>query len=41
VRAGEWAAAGDDAARLRVVVDQIALLTDAGAIAWHRRLCGG
>ncbi|WP_433506930.1 deoxyguanosinetriphosphate triphosphohydrolase [Pseudonocardia halophobica] len=39
VRAGEWAAAGDDAARLRVVVDQIAVLTDAGALAWHRRLC--
>jgi dGTPase len=39
VRAGEWAAAGDDAARLRVVVDQVAVLTDAGAIAWHRRLC--
>ncbi|GAA4560978.1 deoxyguanosinetriphosphate triphosphohydrolase [Pseudonocardia xishanensis] len=38
VRAGEWAAAPDDAARLRVVVDQIAVLTDAGAIAWHRRL---
>ncbi|GAA4676884.1 deoxyguanosinetriphosphate triphosphohydrolase [Pseudonocardia yuanmonensis] len=41
VRAGEWAAAGDDAARLRVVVDQVAVLTDAGAIAWHRRLCPG
>jgi dGTPase len=41
VRAGEWAAAGDDAARLRVVVDQIAVLTDAGALAWHRRLCRG
>ncbi|MCE3555235.1 deoxyguanosinetriphosphate triphosphohydrolase family protein [Pseudonocardia sp. RS11V-5] len=39
VRAGEWAAAGDDAARLRVVVDQVAVLTDAGATAWHRRLC--
>jgi len=38
VRAGEWAAAADDAARLRVVVDQISVLTDAGAIAWHRRL---
>ncbi|MEU7815012.1 deoxyguanosinetriphosphate triphosphohydrolase family protein [Pseudonocardia sp. NPDC049154] len=41
VRAGEWAAAGDDTARLRVVVDQIAVLTDAGALAWHRRLCRG
>jgi dGTPase len=38
VRAGEWAAASDDRARLRVVVDQIAVLTDAGAVAWHRRL---
>jgi dGTPase len=28
-----------DAARLRVVVDQIASLTDTSAIAWHRRLC--
>ncbi len=32
-------AAGDDAARLRVVVDQVASLTDASAVAWHRRLC--
>jgi dGTPase len=38
VRAPEWKAAPDDAARLRVVVDQIAVLTDAGAIAWHARL---
>jgi dGTPase len=38
VRAGEWRAATDDAERLRVVVDQVAVLTDAGAIAWHRRL---
>lgn len=30
-----WEAAGDDAAKLRVVVDQIASLTDAQAIAWH------
>ncbi|MCF7547829.1 deoxyguanosinetriphosphate triphosphohydrolase [Pseudonocardia sp. WMMC193] len=37
VRAGEWAAAPDDRARLRVVVDQISVLTDAGAVAWHRR----
>ncbi|QFZ17319.1 deoxyguanosinetriphosphate triphosphohydrolase [Saccharothrix syringae] len=33
-----WAAAGDDAARLRVVVDQVATLTDAQAVAWHRAL---
>ena len=35
-----WAAAASDAARRRVVVDQIASLTDTSAIAWHRRLCG-
>jgi len=31
-------ASGDDAARLRVVVDQVASLTDASALAWHDRL---
>lgn len=31
----EWEAAGDDATRLRVVIDQIASLTDAQAAAWH------
>ncbi|MBB5957825.1 dGTPase [Saccharothrix tamanrassetensis] len=30
-----WRQAADDAARLRVVVDQVALLTDAQAVAWH------
>ncbi|WP_326938159.1 deoxyguanosinetriphosphate triphosphohydrolase [Amycolatopsis cynarae] len=30
-----WEAAGDDAARLRVVIDQVATLTDAQAHAWH------
>jgi dGTPase len=30
-----WRAAPDDAARLRVVVDQVATLTDAQAVAWH------
>ena len=34
-----YAAAGSDAARLRVVVDQVASLTDTSAIAWHGRLC--
>jgi dGTPase len=34
-----WAAAGTDTARRRVVVDQIASLTDTSAMAWHRRLC--
>jgi dGTPase len=35
----DLAAAADDAARLRVVVDQVASLTDASALAWHERLC--
>jgi dGTPase len=35
-----WAAAASDAACRRVVIDQIASLTDTSAIAWHRRLCG-
>ncbi|GGK44605.1 deoxyguanosinetriphosphate triphosphohydrolase-like protein [Planomonospora parontospora subsp. parontospora] len=35
-----FARAGDDAARLRVVVDQIASLTDTSAVTWHRRLGG-
>ncbi|HEY8471502.1 MAG TPA: deoxyguanosinetriphosphate triphosphohydrolase [Natronosporangium sp.] len=35
-----WKAAPDDAARLRVVIDQVASLTDPAAIAWHRRLTG-
>jgi dGTPase len=34
-----WEAAGSDAARRRVVVDQVASLTDTSAIAWHHRLC--
>jgi dGTPase len=34
----DWHAAADDAARLRVVIDQVASLTDASAIGWHRRL---
>jgi dGTPase len=33
-----WKAAGDDAARLRVVVDQVASLTDRDAVSWHRTL---
>jgi dGTPase len=35
-----WEAAADDAARLRVVVDQVAVLTDAGADRWCERLRG-
>lgn len=33
-----WRAAGDDASRLRVVIDQVASLTDPAALAWHARL---
>ena len=33
-----WRAAPDDAGRLRVVIDQVAQLTDSSAVAWHRRL---
>jgi dGTPase len=33
-----WQQAGDDADRLRVVVDQVAQLTDTSALAWHDRL---
>jgi dGTPase len=36
--AEDWRAAGDDAARKRVVVDQVASLTDQSAIAWYERL---
>jgi dGTPase len=38
--AADWAEASDDAARKRVVVDQVASLTDVSAIAWHDRLIG-
>jgi dGTPase len=33
-----WRDAPDDRARLRVVIDQVASLTDPAALAWHRRL---
>lgn len=36
--ADDWAAAADDAARLRVVVDQVASLTDLSATQLHARL---
>jgi dGTPase len=35
-----YLAADDDAGRLRVIVDQVASLTDTSALAWHSRLCG-
>ncbi|WP_313408334.1 deoxyguanosinetriphosphate triphosphohydrolase [Aeromicrobium sp.] len=38
--AEDFRAADDDAARLRVIVDQVASLTDASAVAWARRLLG-
>ncbi len=34
--ASSWQTADDDAARLRVVVDQVASLTDTSASAWHQ-----
>lgn len=33
-----WRDAPDDPARLRVVIDQVASLTDPAALAWHTRL---
>ena len=36
-----WKAAPDDAARLRVIVDQVASLTDPAAVAWHDHLIAG
>ncbi len=36
--ADDWAAAPDDAGRLRVVLDQAASLTDQSAVAWHAEL---
>jgi dGTPase len=38
--AADFAEAADDGARLRVVVDQVASLTDPSAQAWHQRLLG-
>jgi dGTPase len=39
--APRWRAAPSDATRLRVVIDQVASLTDTSAVAWHRHLTGG
>lgn len=36
--ADDWEAAGDDGQRKRVLIDQIASLTDPAALAWHARL---
>ena len=39
--ADDWHAAGDDAARRRVVIDQVASLTDTSAVDRHALLTGG
>jgi dGTPase len=36
----DWRAAGSDADRLRVIIDQVAQLTDSSASTWHDRLVG-
>ena len=36
--AADWDGAGDDDARLRVVIDQVASLTDVSVLQWHARL---
>jgi dGTPase len=36
--ADDWKVAADDAGRTRVVIDQVASLTDASAVVWHDRL---
>ena len=38
--AQQWRENPDTAARLRVVIDQVASLTDTSAMQWHARLCG-
>lgn len=38
--AADWREAADDGARVRVVVDQVASLTDVSAADWHARLLG-
>ena len=34
-----WDGAADDSQRRRVIIDQLASLTDTSALAWHKRLC--
>ena len=34
-----WDGAADDKQRNRVIIDQLASLTDTSALAWHKRLC--
>jgi dGTPase len=40
VFAGDWTAAADDASRIRVVLDQVAILTDQQAVARHCVIAG-
>lgn len=35
-----WTQASDDQGRARVIIDQVASLTDPAAVSWHRRLTG-
>ena len=37
----DWKNTTDEAVRRRIVIDQVASLTDQSAFAWHDRLCGG
>jgi dGTPase len=37
--APQYDRAATDGVRLRVVIDQVASLTDASALEWHQRLC--
>lgn len=39
--AEDWKNTSDEAVRRRIVIDQVASLTDQSAFAWHNRLCGG
>ncbi len=41
LHAPRWVAAADDAARRRVVLDQVAGLTDTSAVSWHAALARG
>lgn len=36
---GDWHVAKDEGARLRVVIDQVASLTDVSVLRWHERYC--
>ena len=38
--AAQWRATMDEGQRLRVVIDQVASLTDISASRWHARMCG-